>query len=342
MVRLTKDINECVNSILRSNIVAFPTETVFGLGANIYDKIAVDKIFNYKNRPTSNPLIVHIDNINKIDNLIDLDSNNLDKLKNIMNKLTPGPISFLLPKSKNVPDYVTGNTPYVCIRIPSNTTALKFIEAANVPICAPSANIYTHVSPTKCSHVISEFPDKKFLVLDDLYEDTVIGIESTIIKINFDTKIIDFIRPGFITPSMIMSICPKYDFSYNYLNKENIPGSGITHYSINKHTYIVQDKSVLRNIDLENISIIEFGSELQKNKNYYSLSKKNNYIDAMQNFYEILRLCESDSTESVYICINKNEDNHFYIALFNRIIRCANNKFFKYINNKNEYNLKKY
>jgi len=341
MVKVTKNIDECVDYILRGDLVSFPTETVYGIGANIYDVNAVKKIFEYKNRPKTNPLIVHIDNINKIDDLVNLTDNNIIELKKIMNMLTPGPISFLLPKSNKVPNYITAGSDHVCIRIPSNATALEFLKKVNVPICAPSANIYCHVSPTKYEHVVSEFKNKDLLVLQNIYDDNVIGIESTIIKINFENKDINFLRPGFITPSMLMSICPKYNFSYEQLENK-IPGSSIKHYSINKDTYIVKNKNILKNADLSNVSIIEFGEALSNNKYFYSLSKSNNYVEAMQNFYKILRLCEKDPTNKLYICIDPNEDNHFYVSLFDRVNKCASNRILNSINTEYEYNLKIY
>lgn len=341
MAAITKNIDECVDYLLKGNLVSFPTETVYGLGANIYNEEAVNKIFNYKDRPKSNPLIVHIDSIDKVNELVNLNDNNILELKNIMKMLTPGPVSFLLPKSDKVPNYITANSDHVCIRIPSNTTALELLKKVNVPICAPSANIYCHVSPVKSEHVLSEFKNKKLLILEDIYDDNIIGIESTIIKIDFNCKKIIFLRPGFITPSMLMSICPKYDYSYDK-PKEHLPGSSLKHYSINKEIYIIHNKNILKNISLENISIIEFGNTLSNNKNYYSLSKSNNYVEAMQKFYEILRKCENDLTEKLYICIEPNEDNHFYVSLFDRMIKCASNKILSSINTEAQYNLKKY
>ena len=341
MAAITKKIDECVDYLLKGNLVSFPTETVYGLGANIYDKQAVNKIFEYKDRPKSNPLIVHIDSIDKVNELVNLNDDNILELKNIMNMLTPGPISFLVPKSDKVPNYITADSDHVCIRIPSNATALELLKKVNVPICAPSANIYCHVSPVKAEHVLSEFKDKDLLVLEDIYDDNVIGIESTIIKIDFDCKKLIFLRPGFITPSMLMSICPKYDYSYDK-PKEHLPGSSLKHYSINKDIYIIHNKNILKNTNLKNISVIEFGDTLSDNESYYSLSKSNNYVEAMQNFYEILRKCESDPTEKLYICIEQNEDNHFYVSLFDRMIKCASNKILSSINTEIQYNLKKY
>ena len=93
---------------------------------------------------------------------------------------------------------------------------------------------------------------------------------------------------------------------------------------------------------MEQLKYFEFGDILSDNESYYSLSKSNNYVEAMQNFYEILRKCESDPTEKLYICIEQNEDNHFYVSLFDRMIKCASNKILSSINTEIQYNLKKY
>ncbi len=325
MVRLTKNIEECVNSIQNGDIVVFPTETVYGMGANIYNENAVNKIFKYKKRPRSKPLIVHVNNFEQVPELITLEGQELVFLKDIMEKLSPGPISFLLPKSDKVPNYITGDSSKVCIRIPSNETALEFLKKVNTPICAPSANIYCHASPTCANHIIDDFFDRDFLILDDIYNDTVIGIESTIVEINFEDKMIDILRPGFITPSMLCAIYQEYDFRYK-LDK-NVPGSTIKHYSINKDIRLIQTHELIEYIDLRNSSLIEFGDNFNNMNfsNYYSLSLDKNYIEAMQCFYSILRKSENDDSKYIYILFPKIKDeNHFYTSLFDRIIKCVN------------------
>ena len=131
MAAITKNIDECVNYLLKGNLVSFPTETVYGLGANIYNEEAVNKIFDYKDRPKSNLLIVHIDSIDKINDLVDLNDDNMLELKNIMNMLTPG-LLVLLPKTDKIPNYITADSDHVCVRIPSNTTALELKKKSSI------------------------------------------------------------------------------------------------------------------------------------------------------------------------------------------------------------------
>jgi len=325
MVRLTKNIDECVNSMKNGNIIVFPTETVYGMGADIYNENAVNKIFEYKNRTRSKPLIVHVNNFDQVLELTTLKGKELEFLKDVMKKLSPGPISFLLPKSDKVPDYVTGNSSKVCIRIPSNETALELLKKINTPVCAPSANLYCHASSTCANHILEDFFDKDFLILDDIYNDTVIGIESTIIEINFQDKIIDILRPGFITPSMLCSIYQDYELNYK-LDKD-VPGSTIKHYSINKDIRLIQTHELIEYIDSKNSSLIEFGDNFcnMNFSNYYSLSVDKNYIEAMQRFYSILRKSENDNSKYIYIYFPRIKDeNHFYTSLFDRIIKCVN------------------
>lgn len=327
MVRLTKNIDECVNSINEGNIVVFPTETVYGMGADIFNELAVNKIYEYKKRPKTKPLIVHLHSFDQVKELTTLEGTKLNFLQDIMEKLSPGPISFIIPKSDKVPNYITGDSTQVCIRIPSNETALHFLKKVNIPICAPSANLYCHASPTSTQHVLDDFQDKDFLVLDDIYNDTVIGIESTIVEIDFEDKIINILRPGFITPSMLCSIYQEFDFKYK-LDK-NVPGSSIKHYSINKDIRLIQTNELIEYLDFQNSSLIEFGNEFSNNsfQNYYSLSTEKNYIEAMQRLYTLLRQSENDSSQYIYIYFPRNKDeNHFYTSLFDRIIKCVNGK----------------
>jgi len=349
MVNITQNIDDCVKSILEGDVVAFPTETVYGLGANIYDENAVNKIYKYKNRPKNLPLIVHVDSYEKMIKLVNIEDKHLIIFKHFISKLTPGPISFLLEKSDKVPDYITGNTSKVCIRIPSNNTAQEFLRKVNIPICAPSANLYNHVSSTTTKHIIDEFNDINFLVLEDIYKDENqnIGIESTIVEINFDTKNINILRPGFITPSIISSVAREYNFTYKYNDTFNVPGSSNKHYSINKDIYLIQNKDLITYIDKNNSSFIDFGCNLKNDElifnKYYSLTNQENYIEAMQNLYPILRQAENNTSDNVYIYLPKNK-NHFYYSLYDRIIKCVNNKIITNMNdiknNIHDHNLK--
>ncbi len=168
-----------VSGILRSGgLVAFPTETVYGLGANALNASEVKKIFQAKGRPADNPLIVHIANKNDVYKLA---AEVPESAKKLMDTLWPGPLTIILKKSKLVPRITTGGRDTVAIRMPANKIALALIREAKIPIAAPSANLFGKPSPTKAEHVIEDLGKKVNIIIDG--GETKIGLESTIIDL---------------------------------------------------------------------------------------------------------------------------------------------------------------
>lgn len=172
---LTDQILEAAKLIREGELVAFPTETVYGLGADALNPYAVAKIFAAKERPTFDPLIVHIADINKVAELAFIESDYVYKLAE---KFWPGPLSIVLPKKDIIPDIVSSGLPTVGIRMPNNPIALELIRLSGRPIAAPSANKFGRISPTTAAHVRKQLPEVK-CVLDG--GPTSIGIESTVI-----------------------------------------------------------------------------------------------------------------------------------------------------------------
>lgn len=327
MAEITNNLQLCANFIKTGGIVSFPTETVYGLGASIYDINALDNIFKIKNRPYNNPLIVHIYKFDQLRELVDLDESQLKVLKDFTDKLWPGPISIILPKSKKVNNLVSGNTEFVGIRIPANEISLEFLKKCDVPIAAPSANKYCHVSSVTWEHVKTEFLKEKIKIIPNNKDEFSVGIESTIISINFSSNLIEFLRPGFITKNIIQSII-KNDINLcqmglKYKNCiESVPGSSTKHYAINKNTYLLEYDCEMR--IGENTSFLDFG-DTYKNygiKNYYTLSESSNFLEAMQNLYSLLWTIEQNNTNNLIIFLPKI-DNQFYNSLYNRIIKCC-------------------
>ena len=172
-----KNIIKAAETIKNGGVVAFPTETVYGLGANGFDPIAVSKIFEIKNRPTFNPLILHISDKNI---LPEISSCRDEKVFEIIEKFMPGPLTLILPKTEKVPEIVTAGKTGVGIRMPDNKIALEFINACGVPIAAPSANKFGMLSPVTAEHVEKQLGDKVDIILDGGKTD--VGVESTIIE----------------------------------------------------------------------------------------------------------------------------------------------------------------
>lgn len=217
--------------IQEGRLVAFPTETVYGLGANALDPIAVAKIFELKERPAFDPLIVHIAALEEVAPLIKQYDARIDLLAQAF---WPGPLTIILPKSELVPAIVSSGLTTVGIRMPDNVIALELIKQAGCPIAAPSANKFGQLSPTQAQHVAKQLPNVDYL-LDG--GSTKVGIESTIISLN--EKGFEILRHGVITREAIEQVIPY--FALDAANQTNIvsPGMLKSHYSPEKPLYIM-------------------------------------------------------------------------------------------------------
>ena len=173
----SETIKKASEIIRHGGLVAFPTETVYGLGADGLNSIAVAKIFEAKKRPSFNPLILHIADKNYLHNLVEYKDTRVD---NLISKFWPGPLTLVLPKKDIVPDIVTAGNPTVAVRMPNHPIALELINESRTPIAAPSANKFGHLSPTTAKHVQKYLGDKVDLILDG--GKSFVGVESTIIQ----------------------------------------------------------------------------------------------------------------------------------------------------------------
>jgi L-threonylcarbamoyladenylate synthase len=193
-------ISDAARAIREGKLVAFPTETVYGLGANAFDPIAVARIYEAKERPSFDPLIVHIADISDLEMLM---LNADQRVYDLAARFWPGPLTMVVPKSKYVPDIVTSGLPTVGIRIPHNEIALALIQVSGCPVAAPSANKFGRISPTTAAHVRKQLPDVEF-ILDG--GSTTVGIESTII--NITRKGFQMLRHGAVTHDEIEELLP--------------------------------------------------------------------------------------------------------------------------------------
>ena len=187
-----KDIEEAAQILKAGGLVAFPTETVYGLGGNGLDKEAARKIYAAKGRPSDNPLILHV---SKMEEVYPLVENVPEKAKRLMESFWPGPLTLILKKSKIVPLESTGGLDTVAIRCPDNALTLELIERAGLPVAGPSANLSGSPSPTEASHVYHDLSGRIEGILDD--GAVGIGVESTILDMSTDRPTL--LRPGAIT-----------------------------------------------------------------------------------------------------------------------------------------------
>lgn len=195
-----KDVKEglykAAEIIKTGGLVAFPTETVYGLGANGLDENAVPKIYEAKGRPSDNPLILHISEFDEIKNIV---KEIPDVAFVLADEFWPGPLTMVFKKSDIVPYRTTGGLESVAVRMPSNRIARELIKTAGVPVAAPSANSSGRPSPTKADHVLCDLDGKIDMVIDGGTVD--IGLESTIVDVTGEVPVI--LRPGFITEEML-------------------------------------------------------------------------------------------------------------------------------------------
>jgi L-threonylcarbamoyladenylate synthase len=220
---LDAQIKQGATIIQNSGIVAFPTETVYGLGANVFDEQAIAKIFKLKNRPADNPLIVHISSLEILPQLVNNISIDNQKL---IDQFWPGPLSLVFPKSELIPDIVTASLDTVVIRFPSNPIARQFISECGVPLAAPSVNPSGKPSSTQTQQIRDYFSNKVFIIDGEPSE---IGLESTVINTIPKHPII--LRQGYITQEQIEQVLgSKVELSQK-TTKIQSPGMKYRHYA---------------------------------------------------------------------------------------------------------------
>jgi L-threonylcarbamoyladenylate synthase len=220
---LQSEIQEAVEALRAGDLVAFPTETVYGLGANANNPDAVRKIFRLKGRPSTHPLIVHIDHPRYIQRWVrDLSPD----AKQLADAFWPGPLTLVAKRAPAVNDIITGGQDTIAIRVPNHPVAQQLLNAFGGGIAAPSANRYGRVSPTRAEHVREEFGEELRVVLDG--DDCKIGLESTIVSCVGDVPRV--LRPGSITVSQLRAVVPTIQLGPNP-SSPRVPGSMSRHYS---------------------------------------------------------------------------------------------------------------
>lgn len=223
IVKARDGIIEGASIIKEGGLVVFPTETVYGLGANAFDENAVAKIFKAKGRPQDNPLIVHISSLEQVKDIaVDVP----DAFYELAKRFMPGPLTVILKKSDKVPYCVTAGGETVGIRMPKNIWARELI-AHSYPLAAPSANRSKHISPTTAQHVYEDLKGELELILDDGPCD--VGIESTVLDLTVETPTI--LRPGAVTADMLLDIVGSVSQNGKVIKIAKAPGMKYTHYA---------------------------------------------------------------------------------------------------------------
>ncbi|WP_291634572.1 L-threonylcarbamoyladenylate synthase [Clostridium sp.] len=324
-------INEAGLVLAQGGLVVFPTETVYGLGANALDEFAVAKIFKAKGRPQDNPLIVHVANFN-IEPLV----KEIPYIaKQIMNKFWPGPITLIFNKSDLIPETTTAGLDTVGIRMPANPIARKLIEAAGMPIAAPSANISGRPSPTDVESCIEDLNGKIEYIIGG--DKSKVGLESTIVDCTCTPLCI--LRPGAITIEMLTEIDEKIYIDKNVLCKPTkdfkpkAPGMKYRHYAPKAPVKIIcgdLEKTVAKINEIVQNSVGKkkigiMATEETKDKyprgNVISLGSRKHLDTVGRNLFEVLR--SFDAIEVDLILSEAFEEKGIGVAIMNRLKKSA-------------------
>jgi L-threonylcarbamoyladenylate synthase len=329
MTEITKKIEIAVSEILKGNVVALPTETVYGLGANGLNKNSVLKIYEVKKRPHFNPLILHIYSVDELKKYV---KHIPDEVYKLTESFSPGPITYVLEKKSVVPDITTAGLDSVAVRFPSHKMFRRVLKESGVPIAAPSANMFGRISPVTARDVYKELKGKINYILDG--GKCEVGIESTVIS--FVNDRIKILRPGFITGKDIEKVIGRNLFENRKRKKENSdskygfnekkkylsPGMLKSHYAPLTPLYIVEDLSSLTKISKKNFLHID-------------LSKYKNLKSIASNLFNEFR--KADEKKYDFITIQKVENTGLGIAINDRIEKASTGKLEMISDKSNSY-----
>ena len=281
---ITSDLNQVKTALINGDIIALPTETVYGLAANIYLDSALEKVFKLKKRPSYNPLIVHISNSGILEQIA---KNIPAKARELANVFWPGPLTLVLEKQDQIPNRITAGKPTVAVRVPNHPIALQLLKSLNFPLAAPSANPFGSLSPTSAKHVALYFKEEINFILDG--GPCFCGLESTIIGFENDKPIL--YRHGAISIEEIEKIVGPIKIKNQNSKNPSAPGMLTRHYAPKTQIQINDDISLAlaQNSD-KKIGVLSF----RKNKKIKTeihqevLSISGDLNEASKNLYAAL------------------------------------------------------
>jgi L-threonylcarbamoyladenylate synthase len=320
---ISKDIKAAAERLRANEVVAIPTETVYGLAANAFSSIAISKVYQVKERPQTNPLIVHIASIDLLDQVASSVSPNAQKLAT---HFWPGPLTLLLPKSPLISDQVTAQSTFVAVRVPNHPLSLSLLRELDFPLVAPSANLYTSVSPTTAAHVAVNLEARISFILDGGPCEK--GLESTVV--GFDAHDHPKIyRLGAITLEELQSVIDS-TILFEASVKEHSPSPGMAkkHYAPRTPLRVVENlEHFLASrplLDLQNpIGVLSFGHKLMTDKDIsiYELSSQKNLKEASRRLYD--GLYSLDTQEFGYIVVEWFENRDLGRTLNDKLKRAS-------------------
>lgn len=319
ITEIGEDIFRAKQFLDTDELVAIPTETVYGLAANALKIEAVSKIYLAKNRPSFNPLILHVGSKVELKKYVQSIPNKMERL---IDTFMPGPLTILLPKSNLVPDIVTAGSSKVAIRIPNNQLTLDLLNQLDYPLAAPSANISGFTSPTSAKHVLDSLEGKIPYILNG--GNCQIGIESTIVGYDDMTHRVILYRLGGLSIESIEACIGEAMETKLQHSSPETPGQLKNHYATTTPMYLGDLNQLIQQFDGKRIVVIRFSDEIQIPVwKQYVLSKSKNTIEAAQNLFSTLR--EADNQSADVILAEYVPEEELGLAINDRLRRASLN-----------------
>ena len=318
-----EDIRKAAEIIAKGGLVAFPTETVYGLGADAMNEEAVGKIYEAKGRPSDNPMIVHISRASDIGQLTRFLS---PVIVDLIDNFSPGPLTLVVNARPEIPRRTLGGLDTVGVRIPDSEIARKLIEYSDCPIAAPSANISGKPSPTRAEDVIADMDGKIDAILTG--PDCRVGIESTVLDVTGETPMV--LRPGIITPEQIeaaigkkveldptLNAIPTFEGSEDFAPKS--PGMKYKHYAPNAEMIVIEGERGDVKAEIERLKGL---NEQLGNKVGVLLFEEQAFLEAAHDFFARLRDLDKEGVDLI-LAGAMSDRNSVGFAVMNRMLKSA-------------------
>lgn len=287
------DITKARVLLSRGDVVAIPTETVYGLAGNALNEDAILKIYSVKNRPKFDPLIAHVDSLEKASTLV---KEIPDELRQLTEKFWPGPLTVLLEKQPIVPDLLTSGLGRVAVRIPQHPLTIELLSGLDFPLAAPSANPFGYVSPTSALHVQNQLGEKIPYILDG--DECRVGLESTIV--GFENENVVVYRLGGTKVESIEEVVGRVEIKVNMSSNPAAPGMLKSHYSPGRKMLIGNISENLKKLNAETTGVISLSKSYDvPNQNQVILSANGDIDEAARNIFAALRKMDQSHIEVV-------------------------------------------
>lgn len=317
MAEIGRDINKAVEWLLQGELVAIPTETVYGLAGNALDSRSISKIFEVKNRPAFDPLIMHVADIERAKDHVETFP---EKALVLAEHFWPGPITILLPKKSHVPDLLTSGLETVAVRVPHHPMTLDLLRSLPFPLAAPSANPFGYISPTKALHVEDQLGEKIPYILDG--GDCRVGVESTIIGFEAGEAVI--YRLGGVELEKIEKLIGPVKTKSHSSSNPQAPGMLESHYAPRKKVYYGNPERLAAGLDLDKAAVLSYkgllGMELPPSR-HFCLSAQGDLHEAASRLFEGLRYL--DKSDASYIIAEPVPDIGLGKAINDRLKRAS-------------------